>query len=85
MLYLLMMIAAVLIVSALCSGVEAAFFSVSMLKIRELAQRGNYRATVFISLKKRMGRLVTTIVILNNLANIGGSMLVGSVASNVLG
>lgn len=82
---LITVVATVLLVSAACSGIEAAFFSVSMIKIRELSQKGNYRATLFLAMKRRMGRLVTTIVVINNLANIGGSMLVGSIAAQVMG
>lgn len=83
--YLFITVGAVLVLSALCSGTEAAFFSAPMIKIRELAQAKHYAATVFLRLRKKMSRLITSIVILNNLANIGGSMLVGSIAATVLG
>lgn len=83
--YLFLTMAAVLVLSALCSGTEAAFFSVPMIKMRELAQSKHYAAAVFLRLRKKMSRLITSIVILNNLANIGGSMLVGSLAASILG
>lgn len=75
----------VLLISALCSGAEAALFSVSLLKAREFAQSKKPSAVALLAIREKMNRPITTIVILNNLANIGGSILVGSVAATVLG
>jgi CBS domain containing-hemolysin-like protein len=75
----------VLFVSALCSGTEAALFSVPLLRIRELANSNNASARALVAIREKMNRPITTLVILNNLANIGGSLLIGSLATAALG
>lgn len=82
---LLLAVALVLIASALCSGTEAALFSVPLLQARKLAHANTPAALALLAIREKMNRPITTIVILNNLANIGGSILVGSVAASVLG
>ncbi len=85
MLTLLLTTLAVLIVSGLCSGIEAALFSVPLLRVRELARSEKHAAKALLKIREKMNRPITTIVIFNNVANIGGSILIGSLAANVLG
>ncbi len=85
MLTLLLTLIAVLIVSGLCSGTEAALFSVPLLRVRELARSKKRGAKTLLKIRQKMNRPITTIVILNNIANIGGSILIGSLAADVLG
>ncbi len=85
MLTLLLTIIAVLIVSGLCSGTEAALFSVPLLRVREIARSEKHAAKALLKIREKMNRPITTIVILNNVANIGGSILIGSLAASVLG
>ncbi|HMQ50940.1 MAG TPA: hemolysin family protein [Anaerolineae bacterium] len=75
----------VLLSSALCSGSEAALFSVSMVKVRQLAESNRGAAAALLKIRERMGRPIATIVILNNVANIVGSIVVGGIAARVLG
>lgn len=75
----------VLLSSALCSGSEAALFSVSLIKVRQLAQSKKAAALALLAIREHMSRPIATIVILNNVANIVGSIVVGSIATNVLG
>jgi len=84
MLTLLLTILAVLIVSGLCSGAEAALFSVPLLRVREMARSQKHAAKALLKIREKMNRPITTIVILNNIANIGGSILIGSLAATVL-
>lgn len=82
------LVVAVLIVisgSALCSGVEAALFSVSTLKARQLAQSRNPAAVALLAIRERMNRPIATIVILNNIFNIVGSIAIARIAESVLG
>jgi CBS domain containing-hemolysin-like protein len=67
----------VLLSSALCSGTEAALFSISEVKTKTRAQEGDRSAIA--------GRPIATIVILNNIANITGSMIIGKLAADKLG
>jgi CBS domain containing-hemolysin-like protein len=72
----------VLVVSAICSGTEAALFSVS--KVQSLACR-KYGAEALRELLEDLTRPVAAIVILNNIANIVGSVLIGALAADAFG
>jgi CBS domain containing-hemolysin-like protein len=87
MLTLILAVTIVLLSSGLCSGTEAALFSVSLLKVRRLAHADPPSPAVLalLAIREKMNRPITTIVILNNIANIGGSILIGSLAASVLG
>jgi CBS domain containing-hemolysin-like protein len=75
----------VIVGSALCSGSEAALFSVSVVKVQKLAQEEVRSAKILLRIRENMSRPIATIVILNNIFNIVGSIVVGRVAVNVLG
>lgn len=85
MLKLLIAIGIVLLSSAICSGSEAALFSVPIVKVRRLAQSNRPSALALLSIRERMNRPIATIVILNNIANIVGTSVVVIVATDVLG
>lgn len=74
-----------LIGSAICSGTETALLSVPILKARQLAQSRKPRALALLSIRQKVNRPIATIVILNNLFNIVGSIVIGSLAANVFG
>ena len=82
---LIIAIAVVLLSSAICSGSEAALFSVRLVKVRRLAQSRRPNALALLSIREQMNRPIATIVILNNIANIVGTIVVGFIATNVLG
>jgi len=75
----------VIFISALCSGTEAALFSVPIVKVQTAAQSGKPSAKALAEIRENMMRPIAAIVILNNIANILGSIEVGLLASNVLG
>ena len=85
MLVLVIAIGIVLLSSAICSGSEAALFSVRLVKVRRLAQSKRPEALALLSIRERMNRPIATIVILNNIANIVGTSVVTILASDVLG
>jgi CBS domain containing-hemolysin-like protein len=85
MITLVLTVVLVLLASALCSGSEAALFSMPLLKARKLAESKEPSELALLEICEQMNRPITTIVILNNLANIGGSILVGNVAISELG
>lgn len=74
-----------LIGSAICSGTETALLSVPTLKARQLAQSHQPRALALLSIRQKLNRPIATIVILNNLFNIVGSIVIGSLAAEVFG
>jgi CBS domain containing-hemolysin-like protein len=85
MLVLVIAIGIVLLSSAICSGSEAALFSVRLVKVRRLAQSKRPEALALLSIRERMNRPIATIVILNNIANIVGTIVVGFIAREILG
>lgn len=85
MIALLFTALAVMCVSALASGTEAAVFSVPLAKAKAMAKAGKPGWKALLSLKEDMSRSIGSIVIIDNLADIVGSALVGALASDVFG
>ncbi|PPS43146.1 hemolysin family protein [Chroococcidiopsis sp. TS-821] len=85
MLTLAIIVLVILTGSALCSGVETALLSISTIRARQLAQSNIPSAVALLSIKEKISRPIATIVILNNIFNIVGSIVIGSVATHVLG
>lgn len=85
MLQLLIIVFVILLGSAICSSVETALFSVSTLRVRQLAQSNSPSAVRLLAIRENMNRPIAALVILNNTFNIIGSILTGSIAVQVLG
>ncbi len=83
MLSLATAIVIMLLGSALCSGSEAAILSVSLLKAQQLAESKKPAAIALLFIRQKINRPIATIVILNNLFNIVGSVLVGGIAAQL--
>lgn len=76
----------VIFISALCSGTEAALFSVPIMKVRQMAdeaEKGSIKA--LLAIQEKLNRPIAMIVIVNNIANIGGSAIVGMLAAELYG
>jgi len=76
---LIVLILTILIGSACCSGVEAAFLAVNSIRIIELAtqQKPKSSANQLLKLRRHLGRTLTVITITNNGFNIIGSLILG--------
>lgn len=85
MIELALAVLAVLLCSGLCSGAEAALLSVPTLRARQLAESGGKRAVALLRIREGMVRPIAAIVVLNNIANIVGSITVGTMAARILG
>lgn len=85
MLALLVVVIVVLLGSAFCSGTETALLSISPIKVRQLAQSKRPAALALANIRLHINRPIATIVILNNIFNIVGSIMIGSLTSKVLG
>jgi CBS domain containing-hemolysin-like protein len=85
MLNLAIAILVMLLGSALCSGTETALLSVPLLKARQLAQSKQPAALALYTIRQKINRPIATIVILNNLFNIVGSIVIGSIAAKAFG
>ncbi|MFW6238006.1 MAG: hemolysin family protein [Halanaerobiales bacterium] len=71
--------------SAFFSGSETAFMSVNRIKVRDLANEGDKKAERVDRLLDNQTRLLTTILIGNNLVNIAASSLATAVAIDIFG
>jgi putative hemolysin len=62
-----------LVLSGIFSGVETALTSVSLIKAKALAKQGKFGAKSLLRLKLRPHRMIITVLIGNNLVNIGAA------------
>lgn len=74
---LIIVVTLVLLGSAFCSGTETALLSISPIKVRQLAQSKKPAALALANIRLHINRPIATIVILNNIFNIVGSIVIG--------
>ncbi len=74
-----------LVLSGLFSMSETSFMSLSKIKVRTLAEEGNKKAKRVMNLLEDQDRLLSTILVGNNLVNIGASSLTTSFVISLLG
>ncbi len=85
MLYSIAALAILLLLSAFFSGTETAFTSISTTQIEALKARHPGRGKRIAALNERPDILLTTILIGNNIANIGASVLAADITTRVFG
>lgn len=85
MIALIFVISIVLIGSAFCALAETAILSVSPIKVRQLGQSKKRSELALLAIRTRVHRSIATVVILNNIFNIVGSIIIGSIATTVFG
>lgn len=80
-------IVAIIVTSAIVSGSEAALLSVSYTKAKETANKttADSRAKSLLKIKEDLQKYIATIVVLNNIINIVGSIYVGVIAVQIFG
>ena len=76
----IIILAVLIVLSAFFSGVETALISLGKLRITHLVKEKKRGAKAVEKLKEDMPRLLTTILIGNNLVNVGASALATAVA-----
>ncbi|MBO6214325.1 MAG: HlyC/CorC family transporter [Lachnospiraceae bacterium] len=81
----LIILVILLILSAFFSSAETALTTVSLVKMRSLANEGDKRAARVIKVREDPGRMLSAILIGNNLVNISASSLATSVAISIVG
>ncbi|NIM97361.1 MAG: DUF21 domain-containing protein [candidate division Zixibacteria bacterium] len=74
---------ALIILSGFFSGVETALFSLSRLRVKHLVRKGVRGAKTVEKLKDKPQRLLITILVGNNLVNIGASALATSIVYQI--
>ena len=80
-------IVTIIVTSAIISGSEAALLSVSYTKAIETANEkvADTRAKALLKIKEDLQKYIATIVVLNNIINIVGSIYVGVIAVQIFG
>ncbi|NLW24102.1 MAG: HlyC/CorC family transporter [Clostridia bacterium] len=74
-----------IVLSAFFSATETAFFSVNKVRIFHLAEEGNEKARAVKKMLEDPNQLITTILIGNNIVNIGASSLATFIATDLFG
>ncbi|MFZ1731842.1 MAG: hemolysin family protein [Bacteroidota bacterium] len=83
MILLAMLCLAILLLSFLASSMEAALFTVSHVQIEQMIEGRKAGAQLMRANKENMQESIIAVVIMNNLANIAGSIIVGAMAVDV--
>ena len=79
------LIIALLALSAFFSGPETAYTSVSKTRLKNMANDGNKKAQRVLSNCDNFDRLLTTVLVGNNIVNIASSTLVTSILTELYG
>ncbi|RLG15273.1 MAG: hemolysin [Candidatus Nanohalarchaeota archaeon] len=74
-----------IILSGTFSGIETAIFSLNDIKVRNLVKHGKKGAKTLKKLKENPHKLLITILVGNNLVNVGASTLATVIVTNALG
>lgn len=74
-----------LILSGFFSSAETAFSTVSQIRLQALSEDGNKRAALVLKILSKYGKMLSTILIGNNIVNIASSSLATVFAANVFG
>ncbi len=85
MLLLIVLCLAIIFLSFLASSMEAALFSVTPIQIEQMVESRLRGAVRLRANKENIKDSIVAIVILNNLSNIAGSIIVGAMAVEVFG
>ncbi len=81
----LILLAFLIALSAFFSGVEAAFISLSSVSVRKMLDKKLFGSETVKELKENTPKLITTLLIGNNLVNIGASALATSISIRAFG
>ncbi|MEN8256555.1 MAG: hemolysin family protein [Thermodesulfobacteriota bacterium] len=82
---LVLAISCAVLISALCSIVEAVLYSVPMSHIEILTQKGQRSGEILKDLKKDINQPITAILTLNTVAHTMGAAIAGAAAATVFG
>ncbi|MCA9217220.1 MAG: DUF21 domain-containing protein [Planctomycetales bacterium] len=85
MAFLILSVATVLLVWAVCSLAEAAIYAVRAPYVRHLAKVDNYAAQILSRFKQNMERPISAILIINTVVAAAGASIAGAQASEVFG
>ena len=81
----IILIIVVIILSGISSGAEAAIISINPAEVESMTQDKKYGSKAVAIVTRNLSRSVTTILILNNIVNIVGSIMVGRMVMDLYG
>jgi putative hemolysin len=81
----IVMLLILLCLSAFFSSAETALFSLNKVRILHMADEGNKKAKLVMNLLEEPNRVISTVLIGNNIVNIGASAIATSLAINLWG
>lgn len=81
----LMIVAACIIMSAYFSATETAFSSLNRIRIKGMVEKGDKKAALVLKIADNYDRMLSTILIGNNIVNIGASSLMTVIFVKMLG
>jgi putative hemolysin len=81
----LVLLAVLIALSGFFSGAEIALFSLGEARVRTLAEEGRRGSAALLELKRNPERLLATILIGNNIVNIGGAAIATAIALDRFG
>lgn len=73
-----------IVISAICSLVEAALYAVQPVKLKALADKGSAAAKVIVGMRRNIGRPVAAILVVNTTVTAAGGTFLGYLASDGL-
>ena len=91
LLYIVLIIILIVVLSGIISGTEAAILSLSPAKIKEFQKNNKHsrkllvKSELLFSIKAYLQYYISVLVILNNIINIGGSVLIGYIVTQFFG
>lgn len=80
-----MLLLVLLILSALFSSAETALTTVNKMRIRTLVEEGNRKAIIFTKIYEQSGKMLSTVLIINNIVNIVASAMATALAIRIWG
>jgi CBS domain containing-hemolysin-like protein len=82
---IVILLAALLLLSALFSASEAAMLSINKVRLRHLVEQGNRSATVTFGLLTQLDRVIGTLLVANNLVNVAISAIAAWIFVSLFG
>ncbi len=76
-------IAVLIALSAIFSSSETAFLSVNRIRMRNLAEDGNKRAALVMKMLEKQNKLISSLLVGNNIVNISASAIATKVATDI--
>lgn len=81
----IIVLAALIFLSAIFSSTETAFLSINKIRLRNLQEEGEKKADLVLTMLENQSKLISTLLVGNNIVNIGSSALATKMATAAFG